>query len=54
MHDKPSLAAVKDGLTKWPGGKSAARRKTKLFDDRMLTLALERPTETGLVPGHVA
>ena len=54
MHYEPSLAAVKEGLTKWPGGPSAARRKTKLFDDRMLTLALERLTETGLLTGHVA
>lgn len=40
----PSLAAIKHGLRKWPGGKSAAARKSKLFDDRLLTLALSRLT----------
>ena len=47
MHCAPNLAAVKLGLKQWPGGQSAARRKAKLFDDRLLTLALEHLAETG-------
>ena len=50
MHCEPNLAAVMQGLKKWPGA-SAARRKVKLFDDRLLSLALERLAETGLASG---
>lgn len=42
---QPSLAAVKDALKTWPGGQEAAERKLKLFDDRLLELALERLAE---------
>ena len=38
----PTLEGVKAGLERWPGGVSAARRKVKLFDDRLLTMALHR------------
>ena len=37
-----SVAGVRKGLRSWPGGQAAARRKLKLFDDRMLALALDR------------
>lgn len=37
-----SLEAVKSGLRNWPGGKRAGERKLRLFDDRVLKLALER------------
>ncbi len=36
------LSSVKDGLQRWPGGQSAARRKQKLFDDRLLETAINR------------
>jgi O-acetyl-ADP-ribose deacetylase (regulator of RNase III) len=39
-----SLADIKEGLQKWPGGAGAGERKLRLFDDRMLTLAIERLT----------
>jgi hypothetical protein len=39
---QPNLAAVKDALKSWPGGQEAAERKLKLFDDRLLGLALDR------------
>lgn len=39
-----SLEDIKDGLRKWPGGAGAGERKLRLFDDRMLTLAIERLT----------
>jgi O-acetyl-ADP-ribose deacetylase (regulator of RNase III) len=51
MGCEPNLAAVKLGLREWPGGPSAARRKLKLFDDRLLSLALGRLAETGLSSG---
>jgi O-acetyl-ADP-ribose deacetylase (regulator of RNase III) len=43
-HDdcEPALAAVRQALDSWPGGKSAGRRKQELFDDRMLEAALDR------------
>jgi O-acetyl-ADP-ribose deacetylase (regulator of RNase III) len=37
-----SVPAVQDALAEWPGGKSAARRKVKLFDERLLRLAIDR------------
>jgi O-acetyl-ADP-ribose deacetylase (regulator of RNase III) len=40
-----TLDGVKAGLQKWPGGPTAAERKQRLFDDRVLKLALEQLTE---------
>lgn len=37
-----SPAELRQALDAWPAGRSAAERKQKLFDDRMLRLALER------------
>jgi len=42
MKCDASIAGVKDGLDRWPGGHSAARRKKQLFDDRLIGLALKR------------
>ena len=39
---KPTISDIKAGLRKWPGGRQAAERKLKLFDDRLIKLALER------------
>lgn len=41
---EPSVEGLRRGLGSWPGGRSAARRKLKLFDGRLLNLALERLT----------
>ena len=41
----PTVAAVRDGLARWPAGRTAAIRKERLFDDRVLDLALERLAE---------
>lgn len=49
-HCELALEAVKDGLSRWPGGQVAARRKQKLFDDRFLGLAIERLTSANLAP----
>jgi O-acetyl-ADP-ribose deacetylase (regulator of RNase III) len=37
-----TLSSIREGLTSWPGGRAAAKRKQGLFDDRLLSLALER------------
>ena len=41
-----TIDSIKDGLRHWPGGAQAARRKTKLFDDRLIGLALDRLTSS--------
>jgi O-acetyl-ADP-ribose deacetylase (regulator of RNase III) len=43
---RPELADIKAGLRVWPGGVGAGERKLRLFDDRMLALAIERLLET--------
>lgn len=40
------VEAVQAGLRQWPGGEGAAARKTRLFPPRLITLALERLTQT--------
>lgn len=37
-----TVSAVRAALADWPSSKSAARRKSKLFDDRLLSLAIDR------------
>lgn len=37
-----TVDGVRAGLKTWPGGPSAARRKDRIFSDRMLDLALQR------------
>lgn len=37
-----SVAGIRHGLASWPGGQAAARRKLRLFDARLLQLALSR------------
>lgn len=40
---EPSVAEVRRGLAAWPaGGQEAGARKLRLFDDRLISLALER------------
>ncbi len=39
---EPSVKAIHAGLHKWPGGKQAALRKLKLFDERLIELALRQ------------
>lgn len=38
----PTLEGVRDGLRHWSGGADAAARKQRLFDDRLIVIALER------------
>lgn len=44
---RPDLASLREGLARWPGGGDAAQRKLRLFDDRLLQLALHRLIDYG-------
>jgi len=39
---EPNLLAIRQGLAQWSAGPEAAGRKQKLFDDRLISLALNR------------
>lgn len=39
---KPEVASIREGLDRWPGGSDAGKRKQRLFDNRLLELALDR------------
>jgi O-acetyl-ADP-ribose deacetylase (regulator of RNase III) len=41
-HCGRSVSEIRDGLSRWPVGPAAAERKQRLFDDRLIGLALER------------
>ena len=43
-HCEPSLKGIQAGLKAWPAGQPAAERKLRLFDDRLIKLALDRIT----------
>lgn len=49
---EPSVNELRQGLQSWPGGKAAARRKLRLFDDHLLKLALKRLTPAETAPAH--
>ncbi|MFL5268853.1 MAG: Appr-1-p processing protein, partial [Stellaceae bacterium] len=42
VHVEPTVDSIRASLTEWPGGKGAGARKLKLFNDRMIELALSR------------
>jgi hypothetical protein len=41
---RPELEEIKAALAPWPGGTDAGERKLRIFDERLLELALERLT----------
>jgi O-acetyl-ADP-ribose deacetylase (regulator of RNase III) len=41
---EPSVAGIRIGLQQWPGGTQSAERKQRIFDDRLISLALRRLT----------
>lgn len=47
---RAELDDIKAGLAAWPGGAGAGERKLRIFDDRMLGLALERLAPPPLTP----
>ncbi len=42
----PSVESIRTGLSAWPGGESAGRRKYRLFDERAIRIGLSRLTGT--------
>jgi len=48
-HCERNVAAIRLGLSRWPAGPEAAERKQKLFNDRLIAIALDRlasPSQT--------
>jgi hypothetical protein len=48
-HCDRNISSIREGLNRWPAGAAAGERKQKLFDDRLIKLALDRlalPTQT--------
>jgi hypothetical protein len=43
--------SVRAKLSAWPGGRVAAARKTRLFDDRLVSRAVERLNHSVLASG---
>ena len=42
----PDVPSLRQGLARWPGGADAGQRKQRIFDDRLLELALGRLIES--------
>ena len=49
---EPSVEAVMEGLKGWNGGGPAAQRKLKVFDSRVVAIALEHLQQTGQERPH--
>jgi O-acetyl-ADP-ribose deacetylase (regulator of RNase III) len=45
---EPTIPSVRQALVGWPGGSAAGQRKRRLFDDRLVGLAVERLTSAQL------
>lgn len=45
-----TVPALREGLTRWPGGRDAAQRKQKLFTDEWLALAMNQLSNSTLSP----
>lgn len=41
-HKEPTVDDIRRGLCEWPAGQAAAERKLRLFDDRLIGLALDQ------------
>lgn len=39
---EPTVSSIRNALAHWSGGKASGNRKLKLFDDRLITLAINR------------
>jgi hypothetical protein len=44
---EPTLPGIRQGIRNWPAGETHAQRKERLFNDRLLELALERLRSVG-------
>jgi O-acetyl-ADP-ribose deacetylase (regulator of RNase III) len=49
-HCSGTLSGIREGLSRWPAGPAAAERKQRLFNDRLIEIALHRlaPSSYGL------
>ena len=47
---EPTTSAVMDGLKGWPGGEKAGQRKLKIFDRRLVSIALEKLDAANRLP----
>jgi O-acetyl-ADP-ribose deacetylase (regulator of RNase III) len=43
---EPNVSGIRRGIRDWPAGKDAADRKLRLFDDRLIQLALDQLAQT--------
>lgn len=43
---EPNVEAIKEAIMQWPAGINSAKRKATLFDDRSISIALERLTSS--------
>ena len=52
QHDKimPTIDGVMKGLQSWPGGEKASQRKLKIFDRRLVSIALEKLEAANSLP----
>ncbi|MDE3063928.1 MAG: Appr-1-p processing protein, partial [Acidobacteriota bacterium] len=41
-HREATVSGIRDGLREWPAGEEAAERKLRLFNDRLIGLALDQ------------
>lgn len=41
-HCEPEFGSIKQGIARWPVDSKAAERKTRIFSDKLIALALER------------
>jgi hypothetical protein len=44
QHREPTVESIRTGLREWPAREAAAERKLRLFDDRLISLAIEQLT----------
>jgi O-acetyl-ADP-ribose deacetylase (regulator of RNase III) len=44
QHREPTVESIRTGLREWPAGEAAAERKLRLFDDRLISLAIDQLT----------
>ncbi|WP_244423880.1 macro domain-containing protein [Phyllobacterium sp. YR531] len=49
METEPSVSAIRAKLADWPGGKESADRKLRLFEDRIISIALDSLRESPLI-----
>jgi hypothetical protein len=52
-HAEPTVEGIRQALARWPGVEGAGERKARIFDDRMLDLALRRLGESPLASASV-